>query len=216
MNAAARPAAPPVSSSPACHFSSLSSSSSSSSSSKRIPLTPGRDREIIPRPTADSQSHRPGRTQVGSASACILVLFSPPGRCRSGNARTAPRLDQKLCGRHDQPVQSLSLLSLSFFVSRRARPIRLAPSRSLALSRAASLSLVPRSLARLHSSVSPSRPPRPSPLVRFAGMFDHTSWHPYLPQGTTPGLVPAAMWSPRPFRLSPPTRADTGMCVCMD
>ena len=35
-----------------------------------------------------------------------------------------------------------------------------------------------------------------------AGMFDHTSWHPYLPQGTTPGLVPAAMWSPRPFRPS--------------
>ena len=134
---------------------------SSSSSSKRIPLTPGRDREIFPRPTADSQSHRPGRTQVGSASACILVLFSPPGRCRSGNARTAPRLDQKLCGRHDQPVQSLSLLSLSFFVSRRARPIRLAP-RALSLSlafRAHSLvstrpSLPRARLVRPHSSVS--------------------------------------------------------------
>ena len=35
-----------------------------------------------------------------------------------------------------------------------------------------------------------------------AGMFDHTYWHPHLPQGTTPGLVPAAMWSPRPFRPS--------------
>ena len=38
-------------------------------------------------------------------------------------------------------------------------------------------------------------------LVLSAGMFDHTPWHPHLPQGTIPGLVPAAVWSPRPFRL---------------
>ena len=127
---------------------------SSSSSSKRIPLTPGRDREIFPPATADSQSHRQEQTQVGSVSACILALFSPPGQWRSVNARTAPRLDQKLCGHHDRPVQSLSLLSLSFVVFRRARPIRLAPSRSLALSRAPSLSL---SLSRVSPRPSPSR-----------------------------------------------------------
>ena len=82
----------------------------------------------------------------GASSEALLVyahnlaLLSPPGQWRSMNSRTAPRLDQKLRGRHDRPVQSLSLLSLSFFVFRRARPIRPAPSRSLALSRAAALS----------------------------------------------------------------------------
>ena len=86
----------------------------SSSSSKRIPLTPGRDREIFPPATADSKPHRQEQTQVGSVSACILALFSPPGQWRSVNARTAPRLDQKLCGHHDRPVQSLSLLSPYF------------------------------------------------------------------------------------------------------
>ena len=130
----------------------------SSSSSKRIPLTPGRDREIFPPATADSQSHRQEQTQVGSVSACILALFSPPGQWRSVSARTAPRLDQKLCGHHDRPVQSLSLLSLSFFVFRRARPIRLAPSRSLALSRAAPLSF-------LSLSPSPSRARLPSSVA---------------------------------------------------
>ena len=39
-------------------------------------------------------------------------------------------------------------------------------------------------------------------LVLSAGMFDHTPWHPHLPQGTTPRLVPAAMWSPRPCQIT--------------
>ena len=104
------------------------------------PSRPEETERYFPPATADSKSHRQEQTRVGSVSACILALFSPPGQWRSVNARTAPRLDQKLCGRHDRPVQSLSPLSLSFFVSRRARPIRPAPSRSLALSRAAALS----------------------------------------------------------------------------
>ena len=32
--------------------------------------------------------------------------------------------------------------------------------------------------------------------------FQQVSWHPYLPQGTIPRLVPAAVWSPRPIRPS--------------
>ena len=118
------------------------------------PSRPEETERYFPPATADSKSHRQEQTRVRSVSACILALFSPPGQRRSVSARTAPRLDQKLCGRHDRPVQSLSLLSLSLFVSRRARPIRPAPSRSLALSRAASLSF---SLSSPSLSLSPSR-----------------------------------------------------------
>ena len=85
------------------------------------PSRPEETERYFPPATADSKPDRQERTRVGSVSACILALFSPPGQWRSVNARTAPRLDQKLCGRHDRPVQSLSPLSLSFFVSRRRR-----------------------------------------------------------------------------------------------